>query len=35
MELASAIADLIFDRIATLHQEDRANLLLFQQRVKM
>jgi branched-chain amino acid transport system ATP-binding protein len=33
MGLAPAIADLIFDRIAALHQEDRATLLLVEQRV--
>jgi branched-chain amino acid transport system ATP-binding protein len=33
MGLALAIADLIFDRIAALHQEDRATLLLVEQRV--
>src|SRR5256884_372422 len=34
MGLAPAIADLIFDRIAALHQEDRATLLLVDQRVR-
>ena len=33
MGLAPAMADLIFDRIAALHQEDRATLLLVEQRV--
>ena len=33
MGLAPTIADLIFDRIAALHQEDRATLLLVEQRV--
>ncbi len=33
MGLAPAIADLIFDRIAALHQEDRVTLLLVEQRV--
>src|ERR1700747_1442249 len=33
MGLAPAIADPIFDRIAALHQEDRATLLLVEQRV--
>ena len=31
--LAPTIADLIFERIAALHQEDRATLLLVEQRV--
>jgi ABC-type branched-subunit amino acid transport system ATPase component len=31
--LAPTIAHLIFDRIAALHQEDRATLLLVEQRV--
>jgi branched-chain amino acid transport system ATP-binding protein len=33
MGLAPAIADLIFDRIAALHQEDRVTLVLVEQRV--
>src|SRR5438477_12875238 len=33
MGLAPTIADLIFDRIAALHQEDRVTLLLVEQRV--
>jgi branched-chain amino acid transport system ATP-binding protein len=33
MGLAPAIADLIFDRIAALHQEDKVTLLLVEQRV--
>jgi branched-chain amino acid transport system ATP-binding protein len=33
MGLAPAIADLIFDRIAALHQEDRLTLILVEQRV--
>jgi branched-chain amino acid transport system ATP-binding protein len=33
MGLAPTVADLIFDRIAALHQEDRATLLLVEQRV--
>ena len=33
MGLAPAIADLIFDRIAALHQEDGVTLLLVEQRV--
>ena len=33
MWLAPAIADLIFDRIAALHREDRVTLLLVEQRV--
>src|SRR6266704_1255337 len=33
MGLAPAIADLIFDRIAALHREDRVTLLLVEQRV--
>jgi branched-chain amino acid transport system ATP-binding protein len=33
MGLAPAIADLIFDRIAVLHREDRLTLLLVEQRV--
>ena len=33
MGLAPAIADLIFDRIATLHREDGITLLLVEQRV--
>jgi len=33
MGLAPAIADLIFDRIAALHREDRVSLLLVEQRV--
>jgi branched-chain amino acid transport system ATP-binding protein len=33
MGLAPTIADLIFDRIAALHQEDGATLLLVEQRV--
>ena len=33
MGLAPAIADLIFDRIAALHREDRVTLVLVEQRV--
>ena len=33
MGLAPTIADLIFDRIAALHQEDKVTLLLVEQRV--
>jgi branched-chain amino acid transport system ATP-binding protein len=33
MGLAPAVADLIFDRIAALHQEDRVTLILVEQRV--
>src|SRR5437773_5261671 len=33
MGLAPAIADLIFDRIAALHQEDKVTLILVEQRV--
>jgi branched-chain amino acid transport system ATP-binding protein len=33
MGLAPTIADLIFDRIAALHREDRVTLLLVEQRV--
>jgi branched-chain amino acid transport system ATP-binding protein len=33
MGLAPAIADLIFDRIAALHQEDKLTLILVEQRV--
>src|ERR1700704_2652892 len=33
MGLAPAIADLIFDRIAALHREDRVTLILVEQRV--
>jgi branched-chain amino acid transport system ATP-binding protein len=33
MGLAPAIADLIFDRIAQLHREDKVTLLLVEQRV--
>jgi len=33
MGLAPAVADLIFERIAALHQEDRVTLILVEQRV--
>ena len=33
MGLAPAVADLIFDRIAALHQEDKVTLILVEQRV--
>jgi branched-chain amino acid transport system ATP-binding protein len=33
MGLAPAVADLIFDRIAALHREDRVTLILVEQRV--
>jgi branched-chain amino acid transport system ATP-binding protein len=33
MGLAPTIADLIFDRIAALHREDRLTILLVEQRV--
>jgi len=33
MGLAPAVADMIFDRISTLHRDDRVTLLLVEQRV--